>query len=114
MAWAEGSDLWGLPVFCLGEFLRVVTHRRVFNPRSPLADAIQFLEGLVASPTCQIVRPGIGFLDILATTARGANTRGNQIFDAQIAALCREHGIGTILTNNHDFERFEHLQVRYL
>ena len=25
----EGEDLWALPVFCITEFLRVVTHRRV-------------------------------------------------------------------------------------
>ena len=36
------------------------------------------------------------------------------MFDAQIAALCREHGIDTILTNDRDFERFEPLQVRRL
>ena len=36
------------------------------------------------------------------------------MFDAQIAALCRENGIDTILTNDRDFERFEALQVRYL
>ena len=38
----------------------------------------------------------------------------NLMFDAQIAALCREHGIDTILTNDRDFERFEPLQVRRL
>ncbi len=36
------------------------------------------------------------------------------MFDAQIAALCRENGISAILTNDRDFERFEGLKVRYL
>ncbi len=36
------------------------------------------------------------------------------MFDAQIAALCREHGINTILTNDRDFERFDHLRAHYL
>ncbi len=36
------------------------------------------------------------------------------MFDAQIAALCREHGISAILTNDRDFERFDGLDARYL
>ena len=50
----------------------------------------------------------------LLTTVRRADARGNLMFDAQIAALCREHGIAAILTNDRDFERFDRLQVRYL
>ena len=31
-----------------------------------------------------------------------------------MAALCREHGISAILTNDRDFARFEGLEARYL
>ena len=112
VALAEGTDAWGLPVFCVGEFLRVVTHRRVLNPPSSLAQAIAFLEGVIASPACLIVRPGPDFVSLLAAEAREARARGNLLFDAQIAALCREHGITTILTNDRDFGRFRGLRVR--
>ena len=113
VALAEGAEPWGLPVFCIAEFLRVVTHRRVFNPPSTVSQAVDFVEDLVASPVCRVVRPGPGFLRLLAVTARRADARGNLMFDAQIAALCREHGIATVLTNDRDFLRFEHLQVRH-
>ena len=33
----EGVERWALPEFCVTEFMRVVTHRRVFNPRSRIA-----------------------------------------------------------------------------
>ena len=111
---AEGTAPWGLPVFCIAEFLRVVTHRRVFNPPSRLSRAIEFLDNLLSSPSCRILRPGAGFVDLLTSSARRADARGNLMFDAQIAALCREHGIAGILTNDRDFERFEHLRPRYL
>ena len=114
VALAEGTAAWGLPVFCVGEFLRVVTHRRVLSPPSTLAQAVSFLEGVIASPTCRIVRPGPDFTSLLATEAREARARGNLVFDAQIAALCREHGILTILTNDRDFGRFRHLRARLL
>ena len=111
---AEGPTPWALPIFCITEFLRVVTHRRVFNPPSSLSRAVGFIEDVVASPVCQIVRPGPGFVRILADVAQQADARGNLIFDAQIAAVCHESGIDTIVTNDRDFERFEALRVRYL
>ena len=113
VALAEGIAPWGLPIFCITEFMRVVTHRRVFNPPSTVSQAIDFLEDILASPVCRVVRPGPQFLGILAETVRRADARGNLMFDAQIAALCREHGIAAILTNDRDFERFEHVQIHY-
>ncbi len=111
---AEGTEPWALPVFCLIEFMRVVTHRRVFNPPSTVPQAMDFINGIVAAPTCHVALPGAGFLLQLETTVRQADARGNLMFDAQIAALCREHGIAALLTNDRDFERFDKLQVRYL
>ncbi len=114
VALAEGPTRWGLPVFCIAEFLRVVTHRRVFNPPSTLSQATGFLENLVASPSCRIVRPGTEFTRLLVETVVGAGAKGNLVFDAQIVALCGEHGIATILTNDRDFDRFKGLRVQYL
>ena len=111
---AEGTGLWGLPVFCAGEFIRVVTHRRVFNPPSTLDEAIQFLERVVAAPGCRILRPESGFFELLTAVVRKADARGNLAFDAQIAALCRQHGVSTLLTNDRDFARFEGLRLRFL
>ena len=113
VALAEGVGPWGLPIFCITEFMRVVTHRRVFNPPSTLSQALDFLDDVLASPVCRVVRPGPDFLRFFTEDARRADARGNLMFDAQIAALCREHGIAVVLTNDRDFERFEHLTVRY-
>lgn len=101
-------------MFCVAEFIRVVTHRRVFNPPSTLPEATGFLQALVASPSCRIVRPGREFPGILLDTVLGAGARGNLAFDAQIVALCREHGIATILTNDRDFDRFRDVHARHL
>lgn len=111
---AEGPARWGLPVFCVAEFMRVVTHGRVFNPPSSVSQAAGFIENLVAAPTCELVRPATEFLDLLMETARQSDARGNLMFDAQIAALCQEHGIDTVLTNDRDFGRFDGLRVETL
>lgn len=111
VALAEGAERWALPIFCVTEFIRVVTHRRVFNPPSTVAQAVAFVEGLAAAPNCDLVLPGPEFLQRLLAAAQEADAQGNLMFDAQIAALCREHGIDSILTNDRDFGRFEPLQV---
>jgi predicted nucleic acid-binding protein len=43
-----------------------------------------------------------------------AGSRGNLVFDAQIVAVCREHGAGTLLTEDRDFRRFSGISVRRL
>jgi predicted nucleic acid-binding protein len=39
-----------------------------------------------------------------------SNARGNLGFDAQIAAVCLEHGATTLLTEDRDFARFRSLK----
>lgn len=114
VALGEGTERWALPVFCVTEFMRVVTHKRVFNPPSTVEQAADFIESVVASPSCEIVQPSAGFLEWLLATAREADSHGNLMFDAQIAAVCREHGIERILTDVSDFERFSALHVQRL
>ena len=101
-------------MFCITEFLRVTTHQRVFRPPSTLQQATAFIGGIAEAPSCEVVRPGPEFLELLVETARQANARGNLMFHAQIAALCLEHGIDTVLTNDRDFTRFQQLRVQPL
>lgn len=110
----ESGELFAIPVFCVSEFVRVVTHRRVFRPASPVAEAFGFLEEILSSPGCLVLCPGPRFTTLLRETVERADARGNLVFDAQIAALCREHGVSTIITRDQDFYRFEPLRVRLL
>lgn len=110
-ALAEGVPAWAIPVFCLGEFLRVVTHARLFDPPSRLSEALDALAGLLASPSVRILNPGDRYPGLFADTVREADARGNLVFDAQIAALCREHGCNRLLTLDRDFARFRNLKL---
>jgi predicted nucleic acid-binding protein len=55
---AEGDVPWALPVFCIGEFLRVVTHGRLFNPPTSIEQALEAIANLYASPTVTVLSPG--------------------------------------------------------
>ena len=105
VALAEGGRRWAIPVFCLAEFLRVVTHRRILDPLSP-DRACEAMQRLLASPSVELLLPGPRFPELLADAVREADAIGNLVFDAQIVALCREAGVRTLLTEDRDFDRF--------
>lgn len=111
LAWlaalAEGNGPWGLPVFCIGEFVRVSTHPRVFDPPSSMVQAVAALESLLASPSLQVLTPGEDYATHFLACVREADARGNLAFDAQIVAVCREHGCDRLLTLDRDFARFK-------
>jgi uncharacterized protein len=102
---AMGAGPWGVPVFCLGEFVRVVTHRRVLNPPSSLEQAVAFLERLTESDSFRVLLADAEYWADLKAAIELAAARGNLVLDAQIAALCVRHG-ATLLTADRDFARF--------
>ena len=112
---AGGDAAWAIPVFVIGEFLRIVT-----NPRGPLTRpsgvvaAMEAVDVLVASPSARVLLPGRRYLPLLRGLMRSADAKGNLVFDAQVGALCLEHGATTILTNDKDFHRFPGLTVKGL
>ena len=108
---AEGARPWAIPVFCLGEFVRVVTHSRIFDPPSTLEVALDALAGLRESPTLRILNPGPNYMACLRDCVLVADARGNLAFDAQIAAVCREQGVSMLLTSDRDFTRFPDLRI---
>lgn len=112
---ALGNVAWALPVFVVGEFLRVVT-----NPRGPLSrpgraqDAMRGVDTLLASPSARLLTPGRRYLPLLRALIADTGPRGNEVFDAQVAAVCLEQGATTILTNDARFRQFQGITVKRL
>lgn len=111
---AEGHDRWGIPVFCLGEFLRVVTHPRLFAPPFTVDEATDALARVLDSPSLVVLIPGERYWPLLQETMRQGRAIGNLAYDAQIAALCREAGVRALLTEDRDFDRFHDLKTMRL
>jgi predicted nucleic acid-binding protein len=76
------------------------------GPSFPTIDEVR-----AASPSARILNPGDDFFQNLTAAAHEARATGNLAFDAQIVAVCREHGVGTILSEDRDFQRFTRFQV---
>ncbi|MCK6555949.1 PIN domain-containing protein [Candidatus Binatia bacterium] len=102
----EGGTPWALPAFCIGEFVRVVTHPRIFHPPTDLETALAFLDQVLGSPSARILVPGPMFPALFAESCRSGAVQGNLAFDAQVVAVCREHGVAEILSEDRDFARF--------
>lgn len=100
-----------MPIFCIGEFLRVITHPRLFSPPHLPAEACDALRHLLASPSVRLLSPGESYASLLEATIREAEARGNLVFDAQVVALCVEHGVEAVLTEDRDFDRFRGLRT---
>jgi len=113
-ALAEGDSPWGFPVFCIAEFVRVVTHLRVFTPPSDLRTALDFIDRLMESPSCRLLLPGQTYPSTFRSVCETAEVRGNLAFDAQIVASCIEHGVHELITADRDFARFTAINPQFL
>jgi uncharacterized protein len=109
---AEQLDPWAIPWSCAYEFLRVVTHPRVFSPASRVEDAVESLERLRESPSLVMLGDGPSHFRILSHSLRDSGASGNLVHDAHIAALCVEHGVSCLYTMDRDFARFLGLKVK--
>jgi len=109
---AEGDDPWALPWPCIYEFVRVVTHLRVFDPPSDLGAVLDDLVSLLESPSLCLLGEGPTHLSWFFEVVDDAAATGNLAHDAHIAALCREHGVRVLLTADRDFRRFGGLHSR--
>jgi toxin-antitoxin system PIN domain toxin len=114
--WLEGvvaaPEAFGLSELVLSGVLRVLTHPKVFNPPTPTAKALAFVEALRAQPNAVVLRPGDRHWDIFVDLCRSSSAKGNLIADAYHAALAIEHGAEWI-TTDRDFTRFPGLRLRH-
>ncbi|HEY1239583.1 MAG TPA: type II toxin-antitoxin system VapC family toxin [Bryobacteraceae bacterium] len=102
---ASGPEPFALAEPVLQGFLRIVTTARIFDPPSTLREAFQFIDALVARPSCVVIRPGPEHWSIFRRLCEETDVRGKLVADAAHAALAIETGCEWI-TPDTDFARF--------
>lgn len=110
--WRADAEPWFLTWSIVYEFLQVTTYRRRNRQMLQLAEAVRYVDAVLASPGVGLLTETPRHQAILAELA-GQHPRlsGNLLHDLHIAALMKEHGIDEIRTADTDFHQFKFLRV---
>ncbi len=100
------ADGFAVPATVWASFLRVVTHRRVFDPPSSVSEAFGFIDATRGQPTYLPADAGPRHLTLLRRLCDEADASGDLVPDAVIGALAVENGC-TVATLDRDFARFD-------
>jgi toxin-antitoxin system PIN domain toxin len=109
---ARSESNWYLTEGIVYEFLRVSTHPRVFARPLKAAEALSFVEAILAGARVAVLSAGPrhwpALAQLLGELRRPA---GNLFFDVRTLALMREHGVRRIHTADTDFLQFPGIEV---
>lgn len=105
----EGPRQVGLSWVTVLGFLRISTHRGIFDNPIPPAEAIRRVRGWLSEPHVQILTPGEGHGAILFGLLEKVGVAGDLTTDAHLAALAIEYQAELASTDN-DFARFPGLR----
>lgn len=108
---ATTLDLLCLAWPTLMGYLRIATHPGIFAHPLSSTEAMRNVNALVGLPHVRLLGEEDGFWDVYQDVVRNWPARGNQVPDAHLAALLRQHGVGTLYTSDADFRRFDFLRV---
>ncbi len=95
----------------LTAYMRLSTHPAIFaTPLSP-EDAEANVESLLALPHVRVLAEQERFWDVYRGITKDLAVRGNDVPDAHLAALLRQHDVPTLYTNDRDFRKYPFLKV---
>lgn len=107
---AAGPDLVYLFWPVALSYLRIVTHPAILPyPLSP-PEAMSNVESLLSRPHVRSASEVEGFWKVFRATA-GDQARGNEVPDAHLATLMRQHGVRLIYTRDRGFRRFPDIEA---
>ncbi|MGL5867096.1 MAG: type II toxin-antitoxin system VapC family toxin [Dermatophilaceae bacterium] len=100
-----------VPWPCIHEFLAVVTHPRIYDPPSPVVNALAAVQALVDAPGVHLIGEGADHAERLGALLRSAPVDGPRVHDARVAAICLSHGVDALWSADRDFSWFPDLRV---
>ena len=109
---AESGTPFAIPWPCLHEFIAIATHARIYDPPSPLDEALVQVEYWLEAPGMVLLGEDERYWPRLREILWGAQVTGPLVHDARVAALCARHGVGELWTADRDFSRFPGLKTR--
>ncbi len=110
-ALAESRAAWAIPWPCLHEFYSIATHRRIFDPPTPLNRAVDQIQAWMECPGIELIGESTKHWHELQPLLQSARITGPRVHDARIAAICLQHGVTELWTADRDFSAFSRLKT---
>ncbi len=108
---AKGPEVLCFAWPTLLAYLRLATHPAIFaSPLSP-DEAQANVASLLGLPHVRVLSEEDGFWDVYLEVTAGLAVRGNDVPDAHLAAILRQHDVATLYTNDRDFRKYPFLKV---
>lgn len=106
----RGGEVVGLSELVASGFIRVVTHRRIYEVPAPVSAATQFISSLLGSARVQWLHgdPSV-WAHLSRLTDADAGLTGDRVPDAYLAATALAHG-ARLATADRGFARYPGLQ----
>lgn len=108
---AAGPNLLYLFWPTIMAYLRIVTHAAILPRPLTFAEAGGNVTALLGRPHVRAPGEADNFWELYLATA-GEHARGNEIPDAHVVTLMRQHGVATIYTRDRDFRRYRDIEAR--
>jgi len=110
---ANGSAAWAIPWPCVYEFLGIVSRPRIYDPPTPIEEALSQMGELLCSPSLVLLAESgeTAFWSTFSSLVQQSRVAGATVHDARIAALCIHHGVTMLYTADRDFTRFPQLKT---
>lgn len=96
----------GIPLHTLSAFIRIATHRAVFERPLTPEEACRVVSQWFDVEAVQLVSPGPNYWHYLSEVVKNGQITGALVSDACIAALALQYD-ATVVTNDLDFRRFD-------
>jgi toxin-antitoxin system PIN domain toxin len=109
---AEGDGAWAIPWPCLHEFLAIATHPAIYDPPTPVEQAVDQVGAWLEAPGLVLLSERAGYWERLRKLLASGRASGPRVHDARVAALCLAHGVRELWTADRDFGRFPELETR--
>lgn len=91
-------------------YLRVTTHPAIMPRPLGVGEAVANLSALLALPHVRTPGEAEGFWELYLSTG-GSWSRANDVPDAHLASLMRQHGVARILTRDRGFRRYDGIEA---
>lgn len=108
MRLTSGVEQFWVPETVWVSFVRLATHRRVFEVPTSVEDSFAFARAVVAQPNHVQLTSSERAMELFEAQCRGAEAAGDLVPDAYLVALATDHAC-TLVSLDRDFARFDGL-----